>query len=307
MPKMQVNRSVLINSPAEKVYNIVTDFNQWTKWSPWLIMEPEAKVVVTEDAKSYSWEGSRVGSGKMEITNEKQNEALTIDLNFLKPWKSYAEVKFELEPKGESTELTWHMDSSLPFFMFWMKKQMEAFVGNDYERGLALLKDYVEDDEVYSELNFDGTSVFNGCKYIGIKTACSIDAIDVAMEKDFEKLWDSMKNQTGLVAGNDFSIYHKWDLVSGKAVYTSGIPVSKIPENLPSDVITGEIPETKVHTISHTGPYGHLGNAWSTQYNMHRNKEFKVNKKVHPFEVYRNRPQDVNANELITDIHFPVK
>lgn len=297
----------MIESPAEKVYNIVSDFNHWTAWSPWLIMEPEAKVEVAEDAKFYRWEGKRVGSGQMKITDEKENKELTIDLNFLKPWKSYAKVKFEIEPKGEKTELTWYMDSSLPFFMFWMKKQMEAFVGNDYERGLALLKDYAEDDRVHSNLKFDGLSDFKGFKYIGIKTTCSIDTADVAMKKDFEQLWGSLKESLELVAGNDFSIYHKWDFVSGKVVYTSGIPVSKFPNNLPSNIVTGEIPPTKVHTVSHSGPYKHLGNAWSTQYNMHRNKEFKVNKKVHPFEVYRNRPQDVDANELITDVHFPVK
>ena len=307
MPKIQVKRSVLINSPADKVYQVICDFNHWTSWSPWLIMEPEAKVEVAEDAKSYSWEGSRVGSGKMKISDEKENQELKIDLNFLKPWKSYAAVKFELNPKADQTELTWYMDSSLPFFMFWMKKQMEAYVGNDYERGLALLKDYVEDDKVHSELSFEGVSVFKGCKYVGVKTSCSIDSIGAAMEKDFEKLWGVMKDNSELVAGNGFSMYHKWDFVSGKAQYTSGIPVLKVPENLPSGFISGEIPETKVHTVSHTGPYGHLGNAWSTQYNMQRNKEFKLNKKIHPFEVYRNNPNDVSEHELITDIHFPVK
>lgn len=307
MPKMQVKRSVLINAPVDKVYKTISDFNHWTSWSPWLIMEPEAKVTVADDAKSYSWEGNRVGSGKMKISGEKENQELKIDLNFLKPWKSYADVKFELEPKSEQTAVTWYMDSSLPFFMFWMKKQMEAFVGSDYDRGLALLKDYVEDDKVHSEISFDGTSVFEGCKYIGVKTSCSLDSLGVAMEKDFEKLWNIMKDNSDLVAGNDFSIYHKWDFVSGRAVYTSGIPVSKVPDNLPSGVITGEIPQTKVHTVSHTGPYEHLGNAWSTQYNMQRNKEFKLNKKIHPFEVYRNNPNDVSSHELVTDIHFPVK
>ncbi|MEM1408535.1 MAG: SRPBCC family protein [Bacteroidota bacterium] len=307
MPKMHIKRSVTINASADKVFSKLNNFNHWTAWSPWLIMDPKATVTVAEDGKSYEWEGERVGSGNMQVISESDNQFIDYDLTFLTPWKSTAKVRFETISKGDSTEVNWLMDSSLPFFMFWMKKMMEAFVGMDYERGLAMLKDYVEDGEVHSKLDFKGASNFAGCKYVGVKTVCTIETVGSSMEKDFGKLMAFMADHQELITGNTFSIYHKWDMVKRNVAYTSGVPVKSVPTSLPAGIISGEIPETEVYTLGHTGPYAHLGNAWSTLYNMQRGKVFKINKKIHPFETYVNIPGEVPDNELVTEVHFPVK
>lgn len=307
MPKINVERKISIQAKVDEVYNKLNDFNHWISWSPWLIMDPKAKVTVAADGKSYEWEGERVGSGNMQVIKEKENEFIDYDLTFLTPWKSTAKVRFETKENGDSTNVKWLMDSSLPFFMFWMKKMMEAFVGMDYDRGLAMLKDYVEDGEVHSKLEFKGTSGFEGCKYVGASSDCTIDTVGTSMEKDFEKLMAFMETHKHLINGPAFSIYHKWDMVKRKVSYTSGIPVSELPADVPINLITGEIPKTEVYTLAHTGPYAHLGNAWSTLYNMQRGKSFKVNKKIHPFETYVNMLGEVADNALVTEVHFPVK
>ncbi|MEL7001992.1 MAG: SRPBCC family protein [Bacteroidota bacterium] len=304
---MHITRSVDIDAPAEKILPAINDFNHWDKWSPWLIMEPEATVEVADDAKSYSWTGKRVGEGKMAITNENGQKSIDYDLTFLKPWKSEAKVRFELEEKGDSTKVTWFMDSSLPFFLFWMKKMTEAFVGMDYERGLNMLKDYVETGDVPTELDFKGRDSYRGCQYVGVKSECSMKNVGPSMEKDFEKLHSWVKDNSDNVADKPFSIYHKWDMVKDKVVYTSGIPVKNLPDNVPPGMVKGSIPSTSVYTIGHKGPYRHLGNAWTTGYNMKQNKVFKMNNKVDTFETYVSDPSEVSENELITEVHFPVK
>ena len=307
MPTMHISKSIRINAPADQIFNKLNDFNTWQAWSPWLIMEPEANVTVSDDAKYYEWQGARTGEGNMQITSEDGNESMDLDLTFLKPWKSTAKVRFELKQNGEGTEVTWLMDSGLPFFLFWMKKMMTAFVGMDYERGLRMLKEYIEDGEVHSKLEFPGTSDYPGCKYIGIQTNCTIEEVGDKMGQDLEKIWGYLGDKNDLVAGDTLSIYHKWDMVNRQVSYTSAVPVSSVPSDLPAGMISGTIPQTSVHTLRHTGPYAHLGNAWSTLYTMQRNKEFKQNKKIDPFETYRNMPGDVPDNELITEVHFPVK
>ncbi|MFY0605711.1 MAG: SRPBCC family protein [Cyclobacteriaceae bacterium] len=305
MPKLAISKSILIDAPVSKVFDIVSDFNQWTVWSPWLLMDPDTKVTVAEDKQSYEWDGKRTGKGNMKITSSAENKSVNYDLTFLTPWKSFAKVAFELEEKDGKTEATWIMDSSLPWFMFWMKKMMTAFVGMDYERGLRLLKDYAEDGKTHSDLHFLGESTKPGCAYIGIKTTASISNMS-DMGASFEKLM-ALVTEGDLLAGEPFSQYHKWDMVKGMATYTAAIPVKAIPENLPDGVISGTLPDTKVYTLKHTGPYHHLGNAWSTLYNMQRGKEFKLNKKVDPFESYVNSPMEVDEKQLVTEVHFPVK
>ena len=307
MPKVYVNRSVETEASPEKVYQLLSDFNNWTPWSPWLITEPDAKVTVSDDAKFYEWEGKIVGSGNMRMVGEKENSRIDLDLTFLKPWKSTAKVWFDIKAKGDGSEVSWGMDTSLPFIMFWMKKTMSAMIGMDYDRGLNMLKEYVEAGTVSSKLDFKGESNFDGCNYVGIKTACSMADIGPKMQADLTKLGEFAQKNPEVEPGMVFSIYHKWDPVKGMVEYTSGISVKKMPDSLPTGLVKGEIPTTKTFSVDHVGAYQYLGNAWSALYNRQRSKVFKPKKGVHPFEVYVNDPQNTPEKELVTSIHFAVK
>lgn len=307
MPKMNISRSKHIDASSENIFSILSDFNHWKAWSPWLIMEPETVVTVRDDSKYYEWKGSRIGQGNMTITGEVENQSVDYDLMFLTPWKSESKVRFEIEPNGSGCEVTWFMDGSLPFFMFWMKKMMEAFVGMDYERGLNLLKEYIEDGAVKSKLEFKGESSYPGTHYIGVKSTCSIEQMGEQMMTDFGKLHAYKSSHEGDSFGNVFSIYHKWDMVKQQVTYTACLGVGTAASDLSNGLVAGEVPATKVYTLRHIGPYAHLGNAWSTLYAMQRGKEFKHSKRIHPFEVYVNDPQEVSLEELITDIHFAIR
>lgn len=306
MPAFHVEKSMEINVPPDTVYQFIRDFGNWRIWSPWLILEPEAKVEVKPGGKEYSWEGKRTGSGSMKILRETP-QRMDMTVTFLKPWKSTSSVWFDIKPKGSGTELVWCMDSSLPFFLFFMKKMMTAYIGMDYTRGLTMLKDYLETGSVPSRLTFKGITTYPGCEYVGIRTSCTLETVGPSMKADFDTLGIWMKSHNSLVSGIPFSIYHTWDMVKNKIVYTSAIPVKEIPKDLPAGAITGSLPAMKLNTVSHTGSYKHLGNAWSAQYNMHQAKVFKPKKGVDPFETYVSMPGTVPDNDLVTEIHFPVR
>ncbi|MDB2657073.1 SRPBCC family protein [Crocinitomicaceae bacterium] len=308
MPKMHIERSGLINASLDEVFKIVSDFHTWTEWSPWLVTEPGAKVNVREDGKYYSWEGDVVGAGEMTISNEVENTSVDIDLMFLKPWKSKAKISFHMKKEGDGVRLSWDMNSSLPFFLFWMKKMMEAFVGNDYERGLTMLKDYSEQGKVPHTITVKGMDEFKGKKYIGIKRNFAVKGIPDAMREDYTKLMEYvMGGYADKQDGASFTIYHKWDMVSGEASYTACVPVTEVPTDLPTGVITGSVPATKVHVVHGKGPYRFTGNIWSAQYLRQRGKKFKANKGVDPMEVYLNSPMNTDENDLETEVLFAVK
>ncbi len=307
MPAIHIERSKELDASVSEVFSILNDFNHWVKWSPWLIMEPGAKVTISEDSKYYEWAGEKVGEGNMSITAEKDNNWVEYDLTFLKPWKSEAKVRFELSEADDKTNVIWSMDSKLPFFMFWMKKMMEGFVGMDYERGLTMLKDYVEKGEIESSLEPKGESVFPESKYIGLKTTCGLKDIGECMMKDFGKLEVFMQDHQDIANQQAYSIYHKWQVTKGSATYTACVGVSDFPDIIPDGFVKGSIPETKIYTMRHTGKYDHLGNAWATMMNLSRNKDFKQKKNIHPFEHYISDPQSTEPRDLITDVIFPIK
>jgi effector-binding domain-containing protein len=305
MPKINVSKSISINAPQQKIKEFLADFHNWKNWSPWLICEPEATINYADDGKYYKWEGNRVGSGEMKVTGE-NDERIDYDLTFLKPWKSKAKVAFNFKEEGNQTIVNWTMKSSLPFFMFWMKKAMEIYVGMDYDRGLRMLKEEVELGKINSQLEFVGDNNFEGCNFIGIKTTTPFSKIGEAMEKDFNALHEFIGNNNIEVTGLPFSEYQKFDLVKDRVVYVSGFPVDKKPENLPNNFFFGSLPTLKMNTVRHKGTYDHLGNAWTAVMMMERNKEFKKNKKASPMEIYLNDPATTAPEELITDISIPI-
>ena len=306
MPKMHVSRSVNIAAPIEKIYSTLNDFHNWEAWSPWLIMEEGAKLNIDEDGKHYGWEGERIGSGNMTVLREEENKRIDYDLIFLKPWKSKAKTWFEFEQAGEEVKVTWTMDSSLPFFMFFMKKMFEGFVGMDYERGLSMLKELSETGAVLSKLDLKGEGSFDGFDYVGITTECDMDQLGTKMEGDLTELGKWVP-ENAEASAPPFTIYHKWDIVKKRVHYTSAVPVKEVPSDLPTKFKSGTMPNLRTYVVSHTGKYDHLGNAWSTVMNLQQNKAFKQNKKQHPFEVYVNDPSEVAEKDLVTEVHFPVK
>ena len=309
MPKINVNASILIEATPEKIYPIISDLNHWKEWSPWVLAEPHAEITVAKDGKYHFWSGEIIGSGNLKINEETENESLTMDLQFLKPWNSKAKTHFELIPEENGTIVKWSMQSSLPFFLFWMKKQMEVFVKMDYQRGLHLLKDLIETGKTNSELKFKGIKKFYGKQYIGIKSTSTPDEIPKHMERDFTQLMQFLMQQNNkpFLSGNAVAIYHKFDVVKGKVVYIAAHPVSQIPDDLPKDFFIGKIPELKAYTIRHKGPYRHIGNAWAAGMMHQRSKKFKSSRKIPPMEIMYNSPMDTPENELVSEILFPIR
>lgn len=307
MPKFSVRKSITIDAPVAKVYEIVRDFHQWQSWSPWLIAEPTAVVTVEPDGKSYAWEGNVTGAGSMTVVSETAPKRIDYDLVFLKPFKSQADVSFAFEDKGGMTEATWTMDSSMPWYLFFLTKMMAAMIGMDYERGLKMLKDYVETGSVPCQLEFNGISSFKSIQYLGIQSECAMAEIGPDMSKNFGKLKDYLCQAGITPAGQPFALYGKWAVTAGTCVYTAGIPITSPPKDLPSDFISGEVAPERTYTVKLTGPYRHLGNAWAAGMMHARGKLFHQSKACAPFEVYENDPETTPENELVTTVHYPAK
>lgn len=307
MPAISVSKSISIKALPNQVFDVISNFKKWPDWSPWLILEPGVSLSFSDDAQYYHWEGKRVGSGEMKITHKEQDHMVDYDLTFLKPWKSEAKVSFVLSREGDETYVTWTMSSTLPFFMFWMKGMMEGFIGMDYERGLKLLKDYVELGEVQSKLSFEEKRQFEGTKFVGIKSSAPFSDISFAMKHDFGKLGEYVHNNIDNANGLMFCSYQKMDMKKKRFTYTASFGVKELPDSLPQGFTSGEIAPSNVFVVRHTGPYHHLGNAWSAGSMIERSKEHTKNKKFDPLEIYVNNPAEVDEKDLITDLYFGIK
>ena len=304
-----VEKSTTVNKSLADVFASVSDFKTWREWSPWLCQEPSCPVTVEgtagEVGHSQAWDGDFIGSGKMVLAAATPNESLDYELTFLKPWKTHSKVGFRFRSAGDQTEVTWWMRGTLPFFMFFMKKMMSAWVGADYVRGLGMLKELLDSGTVQTRTDVQGVVDRNGLHYAGKRRSCSLAEVGPAMEKDLADLAKMVEGSKLPTPKDVFSIYHQYDPVKGKCEYTSGFLYESKPDAV-SGLETGTLPNHKALRVDHLGPYRHLGNAWSAAMGCVRSKH-KRNKSVPMYEVYGNNPHEVPEDELKVEIFVPVK
>jgi uncharacterized protein YndB with AHSA1/START domain len=146
----RIERSTTIQAPPEKIAAYLTDFHQWTVWSPWEGKDPAMARTYSGAASGkgavYGWEGNKnVGTGRMELL-EVQPQRVLIKLDFFKPFEAHNTTEFQLEPQGDSTKMTWAMFGPSNFMskVMGVFMDMDKMVGPDFEAGLAKLKAAVE-------------------------------------------------------------------------------------------------------------------------------------------------------------------
>lgn len=142
-----VQRSVTIDAPASRVYDLVADFRSWRRWSPWEDVDPALERTYSGAGAGtgavYSWSGNRrAGQGRMEIVDAVEPSRVEIALTFEKPWKARNDTSFVIESQGSGVLVTWSMTGrrTLMTKVMGVFKSMEDFLGPDFEKGLSRLK-----------------------------------------------------------------------------------------------------------------------------------------------------------------------
>jgi hypothetical protein len=144
----RVERSLVINAPAEVVFAQVNDFHKWDAWSPWDKLDPK-QTKTHEGAAAgvgaiYKWAGNdQVGEGRMTITESAPAAHVGVKLEFLKPWEATSEVDFTFKPAPGGVTAVWGMNghnTNLGAKAASLFMDMDAMLGKDFEAGLAGLK-----------------------------------------------------------------------------------------------------------------------------------------------------------------------
>ncbi|HEX3694451.1 MAG TPA: SRPBCC family protein [Polyangia bacterium] len=149
----RIARSATINAPASVVFALLNDFHQWVRWSPWEGRDPNLQRTYAGAASGegavYSWVGnSKVGEGRMTITESQPATHLGLTLEFFKPWQATNQTDFTLDAAGGETTVNWAMSGKSNFMhkAFSLLMNMDKMVGNDFEQGLANMKRIAEEE-----------------------------------------------------------------------------------------------------------------------------------------------------------------
>jgi ribosome-associated toxin RatA of RatAB toxin-antitoxin module len=145
-----IRRSIVIQKPTEEVFAFVADYQNYLRWNPWTLSDPEAQNTISTPSSgvgaSWEWNGKKVGHGKLTTQQLVPGKSITSKLEFFKPFKGLAEDGWLFETSGSGTKVTWSYVGKLDYPMgklFWV-----LFVKNmltkQFDQGLAAIKTQVK-------------------------------------------------------------------------------------------------------------------------------------------------------------------
>jgi hypothetical protein len=142
-----VTRSTTISASPSVAFAQVNDFHKWDAWSPWAKLDPAMKTSFAGPSEGtgavYSWVGnSKVGEGKMTITDSDGSDLIRLKLEFYKPFAATNVAEFTFQPQGHQTTVTWKMLGKKNFVTKAMGlfMNMDKMIGGQFENGLAQMK-----------------------------------------------------------------------------------------------------------------------------------------------------------------------
>lgn len=141
----EVVRQRTIAAPPATVHDLVADFHEWVRWSPWEDVDPDLQRTFSGADRGvgavYEWSGNRkAGQGRMEVIGDAPQEVV-VAVTFFKPFKSSSTATFRLEPEGSGTRVTWTMvgPKTLASRAMSLFGGMDKMIGPDFEKGLTRL------------------------------------------------------------------------------------------------------------------------------------------------------------------------
>lgn len=145
-----IERSAVIEAPADVVYDHIQSLRAMDEWSPWVRMDPRMKIAYEGPAAGVgarsAWEGPQMGKGRLTITAVKPHQEIEMKLEMLAPMEATNRVHFSLVPTGGATQVTWRMDGENGFVgkAIGLVMDMDEMVGVPFEQGLAALATLAE-------------------------------------------------------------------------------------------------------------------------------------------------------------------
>lgn len=143
-------RTALFKAPPEVVFPQINDLHNWNAWSPWARMDPNATNGYSGPESgvgaSFTWDGKKVGSGKMTVTDSRPVEFVQFRLEFFKPFTATNTAEFKLQREGDSTRVTWSMFGPNKFIgkVMGLLMNCDKMCGTQFEQGFENLRGIVE-------------------------------------------------------------------------------------------------------------------------------------------------------------------
>ncbi len=148
--QMQIEQSIVINRPANAVFEYIKLIRNQDSYSVWNMSDPNKRVTTTGTDGTvgfiYTWDSDNknTGAGAQEITAIKQSESITCQLRFERPMKNTATTIMRVTATGNQSTVTWVFEGPTQFPFSILTPVFKNMLGKDMLAGLSNLKNVLE-------------------------------------------------------------------------------------------------------------------------------------------------------------------
>lgn len=147
-----VERSIVIDAPAERIFPRIDSMRAFHDWSPWAVLDPSTVYVFEGPERGVgsrmTWQSGNtaVGSGSQEITASVPPREVETVLDF--GGEGQGRAHFLLEPVDGGTRVRWRFETAFGWDLFsrYVGLMLDSMVGAAYDKGLRELKGQVESE-----------------------------------------------------------------------------------------------------------------------------------------------------------------
>ncbi|MEM6800957.1 MAG: SRPBCC family protein [Bacteroidota bacterium] len=155
--RIHIQTKTLISASPTQVYEVLKSLEQFPKWSPFLVADPNQKNYVKgrdgEIGSSFHWEGvAEKSQGYQTLAKLKENEYLRFECSIAKPFQSKPVFEYHLRQTEQGLLLRQDFELKLSGFDYFMIKLfgVKKKMSETNQLGLDRLKQYVEGEPVPS-------------------------------------------------------------------------------------------------------------------------------------------------------------
>lgn len=310
--KVTMERSIVINASQESVFRQLNELPLWEGWSPWKAMDPEMKITYSQQTSGtsawYTWEGEKAGKGKLTITSSKPFSEVITALEFDGQSGSSASFHITPEANGQS-KLVWGFDSDMGSnpFMRIMGAIMKGFLEDQYDQGLAKIKELAEKNPVV-HVQWKGRTEepkeveIPEQHYLYVHDTASVGTISQKLGRAYGMIGEAAAKQKRSIVGAPFGIYYSES--NSHFEFDAAMPVDAAAVNS-GEVKAGKRAKGKALLVSFFGDYSQtpMAHEKAAEYLTYFGKK----QSGAPWEEYVTDPMmEKDTAKWLTNIYYPL-
>lgn len=308
-----IERSKVINSPRNTVYNYVNDFRNYEDFESWSVEDPSMQMYFPAktigNGSSYSWEGVE-GKGNAITLKTKDGESIQQKMKFN---GTEADVNWTFKDTlAGKTVVTWKAKGTMSFlFKVYtaLNGGSDNVIGTIYEKSLANIDKNLDYETKTFTVKVNGVVKKTETPYIKQTFTSEISKVNKNARVVIPKLIHFSETNGLHNNGKPFIIYHTYDTTTGLAKISICLPINKeISTSAGSDILAGKLNGFEAVKTTLTGDYSHTDEA------IAKTRAYINNEKIVPelswshLEILTVSKLDVKSpSKLMTEIYFPTK